>query len=311
VPGEAQHLARAVAILRSGGLVAFPTETVYGLGADADNAAAVRRVFAVKGRPSTHPLIVHVASRDELDSWAVAVPAVAYALADALWPGPLTLILHRSARASDAVTGGADTVALRVPDHPVALQLLHAFGGAIAAPSANRFGSVSPTSAAHVHADLGSDVDLILDGGECAVGLESTIVDLTGRFPSILRPGGVTAERLSEIVGAPIAVLAHSRVAVPGQLPSHYAPRARVVLVDRRELESRLAEARVRGCHADVIVPDATSLEHAARNLYAELRRLDDEGCDEILVVLPGEVGLGLAIADRLRKAAGPRDAGS
>jgi L-threonylcarbamoyladenylate synthase len=265
-------------------------------------------VFAVKGRPANHPLIVHIASQNELTAWAANVPPVAFTLADALWPGPLTMVLHRSARASDAVTGGADTVALRVPAHPVALQLLKEFGGALAAPSANRFGSVSPTSADHVRADLGSDVDLIIDGGECAIGVESTIVDLTGASPSILRPGGVTAERLAEVLGQPLAAPQHRFVATPGQLPSHYAPHARVVVVTRDELEGRLLQARTSGVHSGVIDPDAGSIEDAARQLYAELRRLDDQGCDEIFVILPSEVGLGLAIADRLRKAAGPRD---
>jgi L-threonylcarbamoyladenylate synthase len=184
-------IARAVDVLRDGGLVAFPTETVYGLGADASNAAAVNRIFAAKGRPADHPLIVHLASADSLDAWASAVSPLARAFAAACWPGPLTIVLRRAARVPDAVTGGLSTVGLRVPSHPVAQALLRAFDGGIAAPSANRFGTVSPTTAAHVRESLGDRVDLVLDGGPSDVGVESTIVDCSGDTPAILRPGGV------------------------------------------------------------------------------------------------------------------------
>ena len=192
---------QAVAILRAGGLVAFPTETVYGLGADASNDAAVGRVFSVKGRPTDHPLIVHLADAEQLDGWAAIVTPTARLLADAFWPGPLTILVERSASVSLAVTGGRSTVGLRVPDHPVARELLRAFGGGIAAPSANRFGRVSPTTAAHVAADLGEDVDVVLDGGPCRVGVESTIVDLTGEVPVVLRSGGISIDRLEELLG--------------------------------------------------------------------------------------------------------------
>ncbi len=193
---RAAEIARAVAVLRDGGLVAFPTETVYGLGADASNPAAMARIFAAKGRPADHPLIVHLASADEIGAWAASVPPLAAAFATACWPGPLTIILRRSERVPDAVTGGLDTVGLRVPSHPLALELLAAFGDGIAAPSANPFGSVSPTTADHVRTGLGDRVDLILDGGPCEVGVESTIVDLSGDEPAILRPGGLPRERL-------------------------------------------------------------------------------------------------------------------
>ena len=230
-------LAAAVAALGSGGLVAFPTETVYGLGADAANADAVARIFEVKGRPLGHPVIVHVAAADALDEWAVAIPPAARLLADECWPGPLTMILRRSARVPDVVTGGRDTVGLRVPDHPVARSLLEAFGGGVAAPSANRFGKVSPTTAGHVLADLGAEVDVILDGGPCHVGVESTIIDLTGEWPEVLRPGGVGLERLIEILGPSVrrwagaAITDPGSARAPGMLAAHYAPSARVVLV--------------------------------------------------------------------------------
>ncbi|HEV7536585.1 MAG TPA: L-threonylcarbamoyladenylate synthase, partial [Acidimicrobiia bacterium] len=192
-------VAEAVAVLRRGGLVAFPTETVYGLGADANNPAAVERLFAVKGRPRSHPVIVHLGDPMALKEWASEVPAEAWALAEAFWPGPLTLILPRADRVPDAVTGGAATVGLRVPAQPLALELLEAFGDGVAAPSANRFGRVSPTTAAHVRADLGSDVDLVLDGGMCRVGVESTIVDLSSAVPAVLRLGGTSTEALAEV----------------------------------------------------------------------------------------------------------------
>jgi len=305
LPSYSLDLARAVALLRSGGLVAFPTETVYGLGADAENVEAVRSVFRVKGRPANHPLIVHLADTSQLPAWAREVPATASQLAEAFWPGPLTLILPRSARVPGAVTGGADTVGLRVPAHPLALAMLHEFGGGVAAPSANRFGAVSPTCAAHVHADLGSDVDLILDGGECAVGVESTIVDLSGATPVVLRPGAVTDQQIAEVLGEHVASSNTSKRSVPGQMASHYAPRARVIVVPAHELQARVEAARAAGQRVAVI--DVEPAAEAARRLYGELRRSDADGCDVIFASAPAEVGLGVAVADRLRKAAGPR----
>jgi L-threonylcarbamoyladenylate synthase len=311
-------------VLRAGGLVAFPTETVYGLGANAEDSAAVARVFQVKGRPPTHPLIVHLGGAEHLDDWVDDVPPTARLLAERFWPGPLTLVLRRGRRVPLEATGGLETVAVRVPDHPVALALLSSFGGGVAAPSANRFGSVSPTTANHVRTELGDAVDFVLDGGPCEVGVESTIVDATGDTPGVLRPGGVTREDLEAVLGCPLPVHSTSRVRVPGQHPSHYAPRARVVLVEPEKVvaEAELAQelghqvgvllppsfagAAVKA-HAVVAVPGSTAAY--ARGLYGFLRELDQRGCDLIVASLPAEEGLGLAIANRLRRAAGPRPA--
>src|SRR5690349_19076998 len=197
---------KAAGVLRAGGLVAFPTETVYGLGANAEDPAAVSRIFQVKGRPPSHPLIVHLGGAELLGDWVEDVPATARLLAERFWPGPLTLVLRRGRRVPLEATGGLETVAVRVPDHPVALALLSAFGGGVTAPSANRFGSVSPTTADHVRAELGDAVDFVLDGGPCEVGVESTIVDVTGDVPTVLRPGGVTREDLEAVLGFPPAV---------------------------------------------------------------------------------------------------------
>jgi L-threonylcarbamoyladenylate synthase len=312
----------AAGVLRAGGLVALPTETVYGLGANAEDPVAVMRVFEAKGRPPSHPLIVHIGSADQLDDWVEDVPDAARLLAGRFWPGPLTLVLRRSRRVPLEATGGLETVALRVPGHPVALELLSAFGGGVAAPSANRFGSVSPTTASHVRAELGDAVDFVLDGGPCQVGVESTIVDATADVPGVLRPGGVTREDLEAVLGRPVAVHSMSRVRVPGQHPSHYAPRARVVLVDPDKVvvEAELMQAlgrrvgvllpaSLRGApvnvHAVVQVPD--SMADYARGLYEFLRELDQRGSDVIVASLPVESGLGLAIANRLHRAAGPR----
>ncbi|MFF8867499.1 L-threonylcarbamoyladenylate synthase [Streptomyces sp. NPDC015139] len=319
---RASDIEKAVGVLRAGGLVALPTETVYGLGANAEDPAAISRIFQVKGRPPSHPLIVHIGGAEHLDDWVQKVPATARLLAERFWPGPLTLVLRRGRRVPPEATGGLETVAVRVPDHPVALALLSAFGGGVTAPSANRFGSVSPTTADDVRAELGDAVDFVLDGGPCEVGVESTIVDATGEIPTILRPGGVTREDLEAVLGSPLAVPASSRIRVPGQHPSHYAPRARVVLVEpakivgeaelAQELGRRVgvllpaafADAAVKA-HAVVAVPD--SMAAYARGLYGFLRELDQQGCDLIVASLPPEEGLGLAIANRLRRAAGPR----
>jgi L-threonylcarbamoyladenylate synthase len=298
----------AVRLLRRGGLVVFPTETVYGLGADATNETAVARVFAVKGRPRGHPLIVHLGAADWLDAWAVDVPDAARALAAAHWPGPLTMLLRRSARVPDITTGGRPTVGLRVPAHPVALELLAAYGAGLAAPSANRFGRVSPTTAAHVRADLGDAVDLILDGGPCAVGVESTIVDCTTDPPSILRHGAVTPAAVRAAVGGPLTEADTGDSRAPGMLASHYAPRAAVVLAtDRREAEVRAAEVRRSGRTVDVLAP-TVSPEDYARNLYAWLREADALALDVLVVVPPADEGIGTAVNDRLRKAAAPRE---
>lgn len=316
VVDDRTHVLDAVAVLQRGGLVAFPTETVYGLGADAAEPAAVSRIFAVKGRPADHPVIVHIAGTEDLARWAVAVPAAARRLAEALWPGPLTLVVRRSHHVPDVVTGGRPTVALRSPAHPMAQALLEAFGGGIAAPSANRFGRVSPTTAADVRADLGADVDLVLDGGPCRVGVESTIVDCTGPSVAVLRPGGVPVEVLEDVLGAPVARSARPDApAAPGTLPAHYSPRSRVVVAATvvEALDLVAAGSGRRGLllpHA-AEVPEGVALLVAdddpsgyARVLYARLRQADQLGLDVLVAVPPPEEGLGVAVADRLRRAA-------
>ncbi|HEY5290991.1 MAG TPA: L-threonylcarbamoyladenylate synthase, partial [Burkholderiales bacterium] len=242
------EIRRAAAILRAGGLVAFPTETVYGLGADASNPAAVAKIFAAKGRPQDHPVIVHLGSIELLPLWAGEIPAAAHKLAAAFWPGPLTLILKRAAGVSDCVTGGQDTVGLRIPGHPVALELLQAFAGAeggrafsgIAAPSANRFGRISPTTAAHVRAELGAAVEWVLDGGECGVGIESTIVDLSRGRAVLLRPGQITPAQIAAVLGDEVAQPDAAAPRVPGAQGSHYAPRTPLHLVAAAELPAKL-----------------------------------------------------------------------
>lgn len=301
-----QGIDRAVEVLRHGGLVAFPTETVYGLGADASNELAVRRIFAAKGRPADHPLIVHIASPDDLDGWADHPNDTARRLARALWPGPLTLLVRRTPRVLDAVTGGRDTVGLRVPSHPVAHELLNAFGGGVAAPSANRFGAVSPTTADHVRRDLGSAVDFILDGGPCTVGVESTIIDCSGDVPQVLRPGGVPVEQIEDLLHGRVAG-AHGPSRAPGMLASHYAPRCRVTPVDGFDAARAAVGAAEHAARRVELIDFSGDPAHAARNLYGLLRDADDRGLDEVVVVQPRPDGLGLAVRDRLAKAAAAR----
>jgi L-threonylcarbamoyladenylate synthase len=319
---DAAAIREAAAILQRGGLVAFPTETVYGLGADAENAAAMRALFAAKGRPADHPVIVHLADASLVDPFAAEVPTAARKLAAAFWPGPMTLVLKRSKRISDLVTGGLETVGLRVPAHPVARELLKEFGGPIAAPSANRFGRVSCTRAEHVASELGNRVDLILDGGQCAVGLESTIIDLSGQRPAILRPGAVTAEQVAAALNAPVASRSAESPRVSGSLPSHYTPKAKVELVDPNEIVTRARQLAAQGQRVALIGPAALDLvdsridvltapqdkETLAHSLYSLLRQADELGCDVVVASIPTEEGIGAAIADRLRRAAGPRD---
>jgi L-threonylcarbamoyladenylate synthase len=325
-PVSAEAIADAARVLRRGGLVAFPTETVYGLGADAQNAGALRRLYEVKGRPATHPVIVHLAAlpscEELLAPWAARVPPPALALAEACWPGPLTLVLPRSAAVRDEVTGGRDTVGLRVPDQEVAQRLLKRFGGGVAAPSANRFGRVSPTTAEHVRADLGRDVDAVLDDGPCRVGVESTVVDCSDERPVILRRGGITQERVEAIVGAAVPVCADGQRPAPGTLPSHYAPEAEVVLVATSEVAPRARQLVRDGLQVGLLaaspppdLPPAVQLlrapsdvEGLARELYGLLREADRLGLDVVLAVAPPPVGLGAAVADRLARAAHPRE---
>jgi L-threonylcarbamoyladenylate synthase len=299
---------RAAEILRRGGLVAFPTETVYGLGADATNPEAIQRLYEVKGRPADHPVIVHFASAEEAFAWAREVPDAARALAARFWPGPLTLILKRSALAQDFVTGGQDTVGLRVPSHPVAQSLLRTFGKGIAAPSANRFGLVSPTTAAHVREDLGGEVDLVLEGGPSEVGIESTIVDLSGGAAVLLRPGGISEGEL----GIAVRYRTADSPRHSGGLERHYAPRTPAYLVPVHGLDKAIAS---RGSRIAVLAfsrPDERvdywlrmprDPAAYAQRLYAALRELDAAGCEEILVEAPPEEPAWAAVRDRLRRA--------
>jgi L-threonylcarbamoyladenylate synthase len=312
-------LTDAVATLRRGGLVAFPTETVYGLGADASNPDAVRRLFDVKGRPVDHPVIVHLGDSAALDDWSDTLSPEARKLADAYWPGPLTLVVSRSAHVLDAVTGGHDRVGLRVPDQPIALALLRAFGGGVAAPSANRFGRVSPTSAQDVRDDLGADVDLVLDGGPCRVGVESTIVDCSGSEPALLGLGGVPREEIEALLGASIEVRAGGETPAPGTLPSHYSPAAAIVVVDPSAIAARatsllaagkrvalLALAPPDGLPAGLVVLEPPlDVGDYAHVLYARFREADRRGIDVVLTIAPPGAGLGAAVADRLERAAG------
>jgi len=303
----------AASVLMAGGLVAFPTETVYGLGADACNAASVARIYSVKGRPADHPLIVHVASMDGLGEWASDVPAYAIALARDYWPGPMTLIVPRSDLAGDFVTGGQDTVGVRVPAHPVALGLLEAFvaagGKGVAAPSANRFGNVSPTTANAVAAELGdylADGDQILDGGACDVGVESTIIDCTGDTPKILRPGAITVEMIEQSTGLTVVgSVEEPEIRVSGSLDSHYAPAATVVL-DQSPVAGQgfIAMADVVAAEGIVRLASPRTHEEFAKILYAALRAADEQGLLTVVVQQPVGDGIAIAIRDRLKRAA-------
>lgn len=319
-PGDA---ARSLA---DGHLAALPTETVYGLGARADLPRAIARVYAAKGRPADHPLIVHVLDADSLGSWGTGIPAYARVLAAAFWPGPLTLVVSRSDRAGDFITGGQDTVAVRVPSHPVMRQVLRELAAVsddphigIAAPSANRFGRVSPTTAEHVADELTgvlTDDDVVLDGGPSSVGIESTIVDCTGPLPVLLRPGSVSAHDIAQATGLSLGT--RSAVRAPGSLASHYAPRARVTLVDADEASSwpgdpagpatgLLALAELATPLGLVRLSAPGSADDFARVLYSALREADSLGLDTVLVVPPPAAGIGAAVIDRLHRAAADR----
>lgn len=328
LPATHENIARAAEVLRAGGLVAFPTETVYGLGANALDAGAVARIFAAKERPAADPLIVHLGGLDQLPRVARAVSPADRLLAETFWPGPLTLVLPKQPQVPALVTSGLDTVAVRVPDHPVALALLHAAGVPVAAPSANRFGHTSPTTAQHVWHDLHGRIDIILDGGPTPLGVESTVLDVSVSPARILRPGGVTMEMLQAVIGS-VTVLARGPeedqgLPSPGLLETHYAPRAELILCQgrdaRRALAIELRAALMAGRRAGVLAldEDAANLMQAgavvyalgadvssvARNLYAGMRWLDAQGVDVILARDFGADGLGLAIRDRLTKAA-------
>lgn len=319
-------LDRAVALLAAGEVVGLPTETVYGLAADGSNENAVRRVFAIKGRPPGHPVILHVAHLADVHRYARHVPPEAERLVRAFWPGPLTLVLPRSELVPDVVTGGLPTVGLRMPAHPMFLAVAERLGRPLAAPSANRFGRVSPTRAEHVRLDLGGDVPLVLDGGPCAVGLESTIVDLTGARPRLRRPGAITQKDMLERADVQVFVDDGAGLPVPGSLPSHYAPRAQVLLAARGDLWQRVREA-ARGHKVGVLHRGAPPLDlpagvvayrvgeteaELAHELYAALRNLDEQGVELVVSVFPdalglGDAGVGEAVRDRLQRAAAPR----
>jgi L-threonylcarbamoyladenylate synthase len=320
---DAVELACAVDLLVAGQLVAFPTETVYGLGADATNPAAVAKIFAAKGRPANHPLIVHLPGDAWLEQWADDIPQLAWDLAEMFWPGPLTLILKKQEWVPLAVTGGQDTVGLRVPGHPVALELLKAFAdagtrGGIAAPSANLFGRISPTSVAHVRAELGERVPLVLEGGDCRVGIESTIVDLSRAEPAVLRPGHIRPEQLAAVLGsAPAVATAVGAPRVSGSLAAHYAPQTPMRMAAGTALLDLISALRHSGRRAGVIAHSQAAqagMPHLWRQLparpdgyaqaiYRTLRELDDAGVDLIVVESLPEDAVWSAVRDRLRRA--------
>jgi L-threonylcarbamoyladenylate synthase len=317
VPASAAAIDEAARLLAIGELVAFPTETVYGLGADAANGVAVRRIFAVKGRPADHPVIVHIADRRDLENWTRAVSRGAAQLAEAFWPGPLTLVLPRASTVLDQITGGQDNVGLRVPSHPIARALLNAFGQGIAAPSANRFGHVSPTTAAHVEADLRDAPAMILDGGPCDVGIESTIVAFRDDEPVLLRPGAISIAELARVLGRSPQRPDAGAPRVSGSLTSHYAPRTPASLlrpdalraelaqlIDRDEQVAVLARTLTRpGDFEGVWITAADNATEYARDLYANLRALDGANADTILIEAPPDDPEWLAVRDRLTRA--------
>jgi L-threonylcarbamoyladenylate synthase len=300
--------------LKAGDLVAFPTETVYGLGADASNSKAVARIYSVKGRPNDHPLIVHIASMDRMGDWASDVPEYAIALARSFWPGPMTLILKRSELAGDFITGGQDSVGVRVPDHVVALALLEAFeragGMGVAAPSANRFGHVSPTTATAVIEELGNYLsrdDLVLDGGACDVGVESTIIDCTGAAPSVLRPGAISVAMIEECTGLN-TIQSVKAIRVSGSLENHYAPVAKVLLCETPlSGQGFIAHKNIETPQGVIRLASPRDDEEFARILYSALRDADAQGLLEVVVVQPIGIGIAVAIRDRLARAANGR----
>jgi L-threonylcarbamoyladenylate synthase len=309
-------MASAAKHLIAGDLVAFPTETVYGLGADASNSAAVARIYSVKGRPNDHPLIVHIASMDHMGDWASEVPEYAIALARNFWPGPMTLVLKRSELAGDFVTGGQDTVGVRVPDHVVALGLLEAFekagGKGVAAPSANRFGHVSPTTALAVVEELAgylSKDDLVLDGGACAVGVESTIIDCTGLLPRVLRPGAINTAMIEEVTGLKVlSVEGQDEIRVSGSLENHYAPAAKVLLCEVPIAgQGFIAHKSIETPSGVIRLASPGDDEEFAQILYSALRKADALGIPEVVVMQPIGTGIAVAIRDRLTRAANGR----
>jgi L-threonylcarbamoyladenylate synthase len=328
VDSSESSIDRAVEVLKAGGLVALPTETVYGLGADALSPEAVKRVFRAKGRPADHPLIVHLGDSSWLDGWAADVPPEARILAEAFWPGPLTIVLPRQPSVPLEVTGGRETVAVRVPSHPVTRRVLGAFGSGVAAPSANRFGRVSPTTAADVVAELGEEVDLVLDGGPCEVGVESTVVEFVPRSQdagkadeanavTVLRLGGVSAEAIEDVLGHRVSRTPSGPARAPGMLASHYAPQTPLFVCDPDEAPARVADLAGSGRRVGVLSLEKLGVRGAsferdaggdlallARSLYGWLREADAESLDALVAVPPESRGLGAAVRDRLMRAA-------
>ena len=309
---SADSIQKAAEQLKAGHLVAFPTETVYGLGADASNEEAVKRIYEVKGRPTNHPLIIHVSSINGLQVWAQNIPEYALILARAFWPGPMTLILNRKDIAKDFITGSQDSVGIRVPSDPIALELLSRFetlgGLGIAAPSANRFGQVSPTSSKDVQDEIGaflSPKDLILEGGQSEVGIESTIIDCRNADPVILRPGVITAAMINSMIKVELVTVKTADIRVSGALDKHYAPNARVILNKTpRYGQAFMALSNVRTPRGVHRISSPADIAEFARNLYAVMRKADDLGYSEIVVQLPQGQGIEIALLDRLSKAA-------
>jgi L-threonylcarbamoyladenylate synthase len=323
VVADADAISHAAYLLRQGRLVAFPAETVYGLGADASNPVAVADIFKAKGRPADHPLIVHIADIDSLGAWASIVPDAALKLADRFWPGPLAMILNKKPEVSLAVTGGQQTVGLRMPDHPVALALLKSFGGGVAAPSANRFCRISPTQAAHVNEELGDAVDMILDGGACQFGVESTIIDLSGSRPRLLRPGHITSQEIEAVLQTEIIIPPASKNSgcrAPGMLEVHYAPTTPAIRCSAEQLPDRIqqliaSDKRIGLLSYQLEITETGQIrvlrlsEQAgdyAQRFYAALRVLDSLQLDLILVEQPPQTEPWRAINDRLGKATAP-----
>jgi L-threonylcarbamoyladenylate synthase len=314
-PANEAVFAAALAALRRGEAIGLPTETVYGLAADASNADAVRNIFALKGRPADHPLIVHIADASQLAQWASAIPETATRLADAFWPGPLTMILKKREDVPAVVTGGQDSIGLRCPAHPVALAVLNAFGGGLAAPSANRFGHVSPTTAQHVRDEFGAAVPIVLDGGDCAVGIESTIVDLSGAQPRLLRPGRISCAELEAVIGHIEAGANSESPRASGLLEKHYAPRTATQLLSRAQAIAAAREQDALGkrvvllalatlpddCTGIALPADSAGYAHG---LYAALRELDGQHAHLIVVERPPDDMAWIAVNDRLRRSA-------
>lgn len=309
---EMSNIQKAVTILRQGGLVALPTETVYGLAADAENSQAVHKIFTAKQRPTHHPLILHVATLNHLEGWVREIPDSAYRLAQAFWPGPLTLILKKGIKAHDLITGKQDTIGIRIPEHPMALSLLEELGGPVAAPSANRFGRISPTTAAAVFEELGSSVDYILDGGPCEVGIESTIVDVTGLTPMILRPGFIISQQLEEVLHQEVLIKEKSHIRVSGSLSSHYAPITKTSLIQTDQIPELQVEGVCGLLHRTCIDKPLPNLEYFpmpetpklfAQSLYHLLREADKRQFTEILIEAVPDTSEWDGVRDRLKRA--------